>query len=195
MKRKTNILLIVIILLLSSCTKKSEEFEKLEESKIRNIADLSILKVYNHNVVSSKKGPGKGLKSIFKKTAKLWVEFDGYVQIGIDTQKVKIEVNKENVSITMPNAEIQGEANIDSDTLKKESFIIQDDSPFFNKNKFTPEDEKKIYEDAKLEILKSIKSNKSLFKLAEERAKKLIENYIKVIGKENNIDYKITWRN
>ena len=178
------------LFLLCGCGK--QDTSKLPElEQIKNICELSTLKCVYNNVAKGTKKAGEGIKHIGEKDRKYWIEYEGYVKIGIDLSKVQMDILGENVKITLPEAEIQ-EIGIVDETFTEESIISNEDS-FWNKNKITAEDQQKIVADAQEEMKNEVAGNQSILNQATERAKNLIENYIIQLGNSAGISYHIEW--
>ena len=103
-----------------------------------------------------------------------------------------MNVEDEKVQISLPEAEIQSMGIVD-DTFTEESVISNEDS-FWNKNKITAEEQKTVVSDAQDKMKNEVMQNKSLINKATERAKRLIENYIKQLGDVTGTEYVIEWK-
>lgn len=126
MKRKI-ILSIIMILVACSMIACSSDLvflkKKSEISQIRNICNLSTLECYYNNVAKSTKKSKEGLLHMGEKDRIFWIEYTGIARLGIDISKVKIDLDENEVIVTMPKAEIIGEPTIESQTLGEESFL------------------------------------------------------------------------
>lgn len=191
-KRAAVILGISVCVLLCSCGKEKKQIKALELSAVQNICELSTLKCCYNNLAKSTKESGSGILHWGEKDRKFWIEYTGEAVIGIDMSKVKMEVKKEKVMITIPKAELL-EIKIDKKTLDQDSFVVSDDS-WFNKNEITAKDQQKAIKTAQKKMEEQVKKDDALFLQAEEKAKKLIGNYVKNIGKETGVDYEIVWK-
>lgn len=191
-KRTAFILGMCICLLLCSCGKEKKKIKRIELSKVQNICELSTLKCRYNNVAKSVKESGSGILHWGEKDRKFWIEYTGEAEIGIDMSKVKMEIKDENVMITLPKAELL-EIKIDRNTLNEESFVASDDA-FFNKNKITASDQQSAIKDAQKKMRQQVEQDEALFSQAEERAKKLIGNYVEKMGNAAGVEYRITWK-
>lgn len=190
------IMLSIFIVFLSfniaACSSNSNFFKKEPEiSQIRNICNLSTLECYYNNVAKSTKTSKEGLIHIGEKDRIFWIEYTGIARLGIDISKVKIDVNENNVIVTLPKAEIIGEPTIESNSLGEESFFISKDG--LNKNKITADDQTKAISIAQEDMKEKVSKNELLLLRAQNRAKTLIENYINQLGEISGVGYKITW--
>lgn len=184
-------LLIVTILIfcfmLSSCKQNNNVIVKEPDiTQIRSICNLATLECYYHNVAKSKKVSD----SWFKKDREFWIEYTGIAKIGIDMSKVNMEISGNNITVTLPNAELL-DIDIRENDLNEESYIKSADG--WIKNKITADDQTAAINSAQIEMSESVKSNKSLLLNAQDRAQELIENYIKKLGEISNIEYQIKW--
>ena len=78
-----------------------------QASQMKSICELATMDCYYHNVAKYSKEDASGALW-WKKDRKFWVEYAGVVTIGIDTTLVNIEVNDDNVTITIPPAKVLG---------------------------------------------------------------------------------------
>lgn len=190
-KRMGNIYIVIMcLLLLNGCgNKKSVEVPELEQ--IRSICELSTLECVYNNVAKGTKTAGEGFAHLFEKDRKYWIEYEGYVKVGVDLSKIEMVVDGDRVKITLPKAEIQKIGIVD-ESFNEESVISNSDS-FWNKNKITAEEQKKIVAEAQDKMKKEVQNNRGIMDKATQRAKTLIENYIKQLGEVVGITYQIEW--
>lgn len=113
-----------------------------------------------------------------EKDRTVWIEYSGTVQIGIDMSDIKMEINDTNITITVPEAKILS-ITVDSDSYNEDSYVMSEDG--INSNPLTSEDETSIMSSAEDDMRELILNNKTLLLNAQNRAKKLIENYIKQV--------------
>lgn len=196
MWKKKGMLLIVICALagfVCSCKPetKSSKVSQPDLSQVRSICNLATLECYYHNVAKSTKTKGQGLTHLGEKDRVFWIEYSGIAKIGIDMSKVQMSVDGDNIRITIPNAEILS-MKPDESTLNEGSFIFSQDG--INPNKITAQDQTYAVNDAQRTMEESIRDNPALLLSAQERAQKLIENYINKIGESAGITYHITWK-
>lgn len=196
MKRKmTSVVLILTMmgLVLSGCGTKTQEAQKNEQPEIgqvRSICELATLECYYHNVAKSTKTKGEGITHIGEKDRKFWIEYTGTIKMGIDMSKVKMSVKGTEVKITMPEAEVL-DVSVDEKSYNEDSYTMSQDG--WNQNKITAEDATAAIKKAKKEMTETAMENSSLLLNAQERAKKLIKNYVDKIGEVSGVEYKITW--
>ncbi len=191
-KRRLGIVLLCGCVFLCSCGKEKKQVKLPELSAVQNICELSTLKCRYNNLAKSVKESGSGFLHWGEKDRKFWIEYTGEADIGINMSKVRMQVKGDRVVITMPKAELL-QIKVDDKTLTPDSFVLSEDS-WFNKNEITAEDQQKAIKTAQKKMKKQVEKDEGLFSQAEERAKKLIGNYVKEIGKAAGVEYEITWR-
>ena len=171
---------------LSSCSKKNEGELRVED--LHAICELATIKCYYNNVAQIEKKKN----NIFQKDRKMWIEYEGEAIIGINLAKLEIEIGNESVNITMPEAEILSISPI-KETLNENAYVASADGWLF-KNKITTEDQEEAVSKGQLEMENAIKENPALFRKAENKAKELIENYIKNLSETIGKEYTINWK-
>ena len=147
-------------------------------NKLRGIADLATIETTYHNVA---KYDNPGTAFLFlKNNKKLWIEYEGTVKIGTDISQLQMEMDGNKIKVTMPHSKILRKGiSINADSLDKDHYYSDKEGLFVSDITF--EDEKKAYSKANESMKKETKKNTILFVQADERAKELIENYIKNI--------------
>ena len=63
----------------------------------------------------------------WEKDRHFWMEYAGIVTIGVDTSLMNIEVEDENVTITIPPAKVLG-CKVDETTFRDDCFIVSHNS-------------------------------------------------------------------
>lgn len=188
---KRIISLVMIMLMGVSCVSctKSEEPQKIIEpqsSQMKAICELATMDCYYHNVAKYAQEDASGV-FIWKKDRKFWVEYAGVVTIGIDASLVNIEVDGENVTITLPPAKVLG-CKVDENTLTEDSFIVAKNSA-----KVEAEHQTEAFKEAQETMEQSASEDTALLANAQQRAQKLLEDYVKNIGDCVGKEYKIKW--
>ena len=138
---------------------------ELDVTEMRAICELSTMDCYYHNVAKYfEKDAQKGFLGIGKKDKRFWMEYSGVVRMGIDVSLVKVEVEDMQVTITIPEAKVL-KCTVDSESLSQNSYIVDEMAA----------------------------KDKTLLANAQQRAKSLLEEYIKNIGEAVGEEYKIDW--
>lgn len=164
---------------------------KPDITQVRSICNLATLECYYHNVAKSTKTAGSGFFHVGEVDRKYWIEYTGTVKIGIDMSKVSMKIHDNKIEIYIPQAKVLSKNILDAD-FSDDSYFIEEDS-WFNKNKITANDQSKVVNNAQEEMVKTVQANKALLLTAQNRAQKLIENYIVQVGKLSNVEYEIEW--
>ena len=186
------VILMIGTCLIYGCGKEQSDLMLPEEEQIRQICELSTLECEFNNVAKGEKTKGEGIAHLGEKDRKYWVEYVGIVKLGIDMAKVSMEIKDTNVFITLPKAEIQA-MDIKDGSYNEDSVITSQDA-FFNKNKITVDEQQDAIADAQATMERTILESQDLMQKAQDRAKTLIENYIKNIGAASGITYNIQWK-
>lgn len=162
----------------------------IDFSGVSKICELSTLKCYYHNVAELKKDPD-GLfqygwfKYGFKK---LWIEYTGVIEVGIDVNQVQVNEPDENniVYVYVPDARIT-KVSADSDSMSEP---ISDTGVF---TEITIEDQNQAFSQEQSKMEASANNDTTILNRAKNNAKKLIEQYIVNVGKEVGENYKVKW--
>lgn len=190
MTKKIIVLLSVLILSigLSACSKPEKVVLNAEPrvSQMVAISELAAMECYYHNVAKYYEKDASGML-LWKKDKEFWIEYSGIVKIGIDTSLLSLEVNEDQVIITIPEAEVL-DNRIDSSTLTKDAFIVDENSA-----KITADDETKAFAEAQEKMVEAAKNDTALLNSAQQRAKKLLEEYVNNIGEAIGKNYRIEW--
>ena len=101
-----------------------------------------------------------------------------------------MDLDGQNVHISLPPAQVM-HISIDEDTLNEESFVYSQDG--WNKNPVTAAEQTAAIQQAQLQMEETVQSNAALLASAQNRAKSLIENYIRQLGQLTGTDYQVTW--
>lgn len=159
--------------------------------QIRSICQVTTLECRYNNVAKSVKKAGTGWSHWLEKDRKFWIEYQGFAKLGIDYNKVGMEVNENTVTIIIPPAELQ-DIGIVTETFNENSYKTSQDS-WWNKNKISTEEQQEAVNKAQETMKETILANESLFVKAQEEAKKLIEKYIQKFGEISEVEYTIVW--
>ena len=205
MKKRVLFVFLVMALVLCSCGKSNSTDENdaawrsVEKAaiktpdtmQIRAVCNLATLECVYHNVARSEKKKGSGLNNLLKADRKYWVEYSGTVKLGVDMAKGDIKVEDGTIIVYMPDAEI---LSIEEDPSSEKEPITDKDKSFIMKNPIQSDDITETIKSSQESVKEQIMNNTSLLRDAKERAKKLIENYIRQIEDAIGAEYKIEWR-
>lgn len=187
-------LLCALLCSLTGCSKKSEVASLLvtpQISQMRAICELATMECYYHNVakVNEKEAEKGWFFGLGTKDMNFWIEYCGVVQVGIDVSQVQISVNDNIVTIKMPASKVLG-SWVDPSSLSAESVIVADGSA-----KVTSDAQVKAVENAQKLMEEDASTNSALLYSADERARQLLEGYVKNISKATGVEYTINWEN
>lgn len=188
--RKTIGLFIMLFLCfaVAGCADESEEPKEVEPqiSQMKSICELATMKCYYHNVAKYLEEDASGMLW-WTKDREFWIEYAGIVTIGIDTSKVKMKVQDDTVTITIPQAQVLG-CKVDETTLTEDSFIVAKGSAAVE-----AEHQTAAFQEAQTRMQESASSDTALLANAQQRAQKLLEDYVHNIGDSMGKAYKIKW--
>ncbi|MBQ2798638.1 MAG: DUF4230 domain-containing protein [Ruminiclostridium sp.] len=182
---------LVMCLALTSCNSGNESSvpEKIPEpeiTKMRSICELATMECYYHNVAKFYEEKAESFLW-FTKDKHFWIEYAGVVTIGIDASLVNVMVEDEKVTITMPPAKVLG-CKVDESTLNHRSVIVANGSAAV-----TAEDQTAAFKEAQREMQDVASNDMMLLKNAQQRAQKLIEDYVVNLGEMVGKEYYVTW--
>lgn len=189
MKRKKILCLLVISMLcLIGCADKKEEKKEADFSAIQSVCELATLKCYYHNVAKSETEASGLFKWLGTGYKKIWTEYSGIVELGVDVSKVSVSKPSKDgvVKVTIPDAEILS-VDLDEDSMGEPLT----DTGFMTK--ITKEEETEALAEAQNHMEETAKENGNLLNQAKERAKSLIEGYVKNVGEQIGKEYTVEW--
>lgn len=179
------VLVAVMILSMAACSNNEKELEP-QAAQMKTICELGTMQCYYHNVAKYMDDDAAGML-LWKKDRKFWVEYSGVVTIGVDASLVDMEVDGENVTITIPPAKVLG-CKVDEKTLTKDSFIVAKGSAAVE-----AEHQTEAFKDAQAKMQEEASNDTVLLANAQQRAQKLLENYVNNIGDCVGKTYNIKW--
>lgn len=187
-KRISIILMFVMCVIFTACSDSDQEEKEMvpQASQMKSICELATMQCYYHNVAKYSEEDAAGILW-WKKDRKFWIEYSGIVTIGIDTSLVNIEVDGEVVTITIPKAEVLG-YKVDETTLTEDSFIQGKNSA-----KIEAEHQTEAFKAAQEKMYETASKDTVLLATAQQRAQKLLEDYVNNIGNYVGKTYKIQW--
>lgn len=185
---KTWMLLVVtVVLCLTGCGK---ETQTADFSGVTSVCELATLKCYYHNVAKAETEASgifaKWLKTGYKK---IWTEYSGIIEYGIDISQVTVSEPDKNgvVTVTMPDAQVLN-VDVDEDSLG----TPLTDTGFLTS--ITTEEKTTTLVGAQEAMEQQAKENTEMLAQAKARAKTLIEEYIKNVGESIGEEYTVEWK-
>ena len=162
--------------------------EEADFSNASYICELSTLEVYYHNVAQMSQDSDVlfGIGNIGYK--KMWFEYSGIVEVGIGASRVEVsQPDAQNVvTISLPQAEILS-VNLDETTIS---------DPVVETGLFTSletEEKTKSLGEAQKGMKEEAEKDDSLKFQARQRAKEMLESYVKNVGELVGDDYDVRW--
>ena len=185
---KTWMLLVgTVVLCLTGCGK---ETQTADFSGVTSVCELATLKCYYHNVAKAETEASgifaKWLKTGYKK---IWTEYSGIIEYGIDISQVTVSEPDKNgvVTVTMPDAQVLN-VDVDEDSLG----TPLTDTGFLTS--ITKEEKTTTLAGAQEAMEQQAKENTEMLSQAKARAKTLIEEYIKNVGESIGEEYTVEWK-
>ena len=185
---KTWMLLVgTVVLCLTGCGK---ETQTADFSGVTSVCELATLKCYYHNVAKAETEASgifaKWLKTGYKK---IWTEYSGIIEYGIDISQVTVSEPDKNgvVTVTMPDAQVLN-VDVDEDSLG----TPLTDTGFLTS--VTTEEKTTTLAGAQEAMEQQAKENTEKLSQAKARAKTLIEEYIKNVGESIGEEYTVEWK-
>lgn len=185
---KTWMLLVgTVVLCLTGCGK---ETQTADFSGVTSVCELATLKCYYHNVAKAETEASgifaKWLKTRYKK---IWTEYSGIIEYGIDISQVTVSEPDKNgvVTVTMPDAQVLN-VDVDEDSLG----TPLTDTGFLTS--VTTEEKTTTLAGAQEAMEQQAKENTEMLSQAKARAKTLIEEYIKNVGESIGEEYTVEWK-
>lgn len=185
---KTWMLLVgTVVLCLTGCGK---ETQTADFSGVTSVCELATLKCYYHNVAKAETEASgifaKWLKTGYKK---IWTEYSGIIEYGIDISQVTVSEPDKNgvVTVTMPDAQVLN-VDVDEDSLG----TPLTDTGFLTS--VTTEEKTTTLVGAQEAMEQQARENTEMLSQAKARAKTLIEEYIKNVGESIGEEYTVEWK-
>lgn len=184
-KKRKRLLLLCICFGLLGSTGCNDKKVKADFSGISAVCELSTLKCYYHNVAKAEHEATGWFKMGYKK---IWIEYDGVVNLGIDASKVTVSEPDKNgvVKVKIPDAKVMN-VTVRTDSLSKP--IV--DTGFLTK--ITREEETTVLKSAQESMEQTAKQNTAMLAQAKERAKSILQGYIINVGKQLGENYTVEW--
>lgn len=124
---------------------------------------------------------------LWKKDKNFWISYDGIVTLGIDSSKLDVKVDGENVKIHIPEAKVLS-SKPNPDSITKDSYYYAKNSAIAD-----ADDQTKAYKKAEKEMEKTAANDIVLLAQAQQRVQSMLEDYVKNMGTMLGKEYTITW--
>lgn len=186
-RRIITIIISALVLLIAVGCGKQEAPPEPKLNEIRQICELSTLECFYHGVAKSKMDY-KLLNAVGISNPRIWIEYDAEVELGVDMDKAKLSVEGNDITVSLPEAEVL-EVDIDDDSYNKENIIAE--TLLLKQLKPGNKEMNKAIKAAREDLETLAAGSTDQLEAARNRAEKLIENYINEVGAANGITYNI----
>lgn len=188
MKKTIALFLMMVVVTCSACgnTKSQGKGVEPQVSEMKAICELATMDCYYHNVAKIKQEDAEKFLW-WGKDKHFWIEYEGVVTMGVDASLVNMEVKDDQVTITMPTAKVLG-CKVDETTFTEDSFIIDKDSVDIK-----ADDQTEALAKAQSDMEETASKDSALLANAQQRAQKLLEDYVNNIGESVGKEYTIKW--
>lgn len=193
MKLKKSLFLLLAVLTLLFCAacgkEEAVEIPVPEEAQLKSICQLSVLEGYFHNVYKYNQENAEKFLWM-SKNKRFWLEYTGIAKYGINASQVSMEVEGQDITITLPKAKLLY-CKVDSTSLTEDSYIVDQDSA-----KIKAEDSKNALTQAQAKLETEAADYEPLLTLAQQQTEKLMEEYVHNIAAAAGADtdyYTIHW--
>ena len=115
------------------------------------------------------------------------IKIFGSVTLGIDSSKLDVKVDGENVKIHIPEAKVLS-SKPNPDSITKDSYYYAKNSAIAD-----ADDQTKAYKKAEKEMEKTAANDTVLLAQAQQRVQSMLEDYVKNMGTMLGKEYTITW--
>lgn len=156
-------------------------------AQMRSICELATMQCYFHNVAKYSEDDLPRFLFFGSSYRKFWVEYSGIVTIGLDASLVTMKIDGDTITITIPPAKVTG-CKVDESTLTKDSFIVAQGSADVK-----AEHQTEAFKEAQAQMREAAENDTILLANAQQRAQKLLEDYVNNIGNSLGKTYKIEW--
>lgn len=171
------------------CACAANEPKEPDFSNAQNIAKLATFECTYHNVAKIERDSDRWLVFDLPNWKREWFEYSATVDFGINADLVQISNPDENgaVTVAIPQAQVLGTPNIKAETMSDPI----DDTGWFAK--VTDEERKEALSLAQQETLDRACADDTMLAAARDRAKVLLEQYVRNVGANLGQEYHVTW--
>ena len=154
---KAAMALLVSVFVISCFSGCAGEEREADFSEINSICELATLKCYYHNVAKAENEASGFFKFLGAGYKKIWTEYSGVVELGIDVNKTSVSGpdGSGNIQITIPDAEVLN-VTLDEDSMSEP---LTDTGLF---TKITKEEETTALAEAQKNMEETARQNQAL---------------------------------
>ena len=189
--KKNLVLCLIFLLLITTACKKDDTNLENNISKITLTGDLVTKKLYYHNVAEYDGSKSSFLLRLFGVDKKAWIEYTGLTDLSIDLTGVKITTKGKTIHVFIPKTKINRVyvKNDDPDDI----IFYNSDGKIFNLGNVSSSEGTEALTAAQNKMTEIVKSDTALLRMAQIRAKILIEEKIKEFAQDSDLSYTIEW--
>ena len=189
--KKVYILLIILLLTcVTACKKDNIELEK-SLSKMSLTGDLITKKVYYHNVAEYDGSNSNFFRRVFGIDKKAWIEYTGLVDLGIDLTQVKITADGNKIHVLIPKTKLN-KATV-KNTKSDDIIIYNSDGSILKLGEVSASEGTEAIGVAQKTMMENVEKDTQLLRMAQIRAKNVLEEKIKSFIGESDSSYYIEW--
>lgn len=158
-------------------------------SNAGEVAKLATFECTYHSVAKIERASDKAWFIDLQNGKQEWFEYDATVDFGIDASKVEVSKPNENgeVTISIPQGQVLAEPNIKADSVSDPL----DANGFFAS--VTDDERKEALTKAQQDTLERACADDTMIAAARNRAKTLLEQYVKNAGESMGKSYSVKW--
>ena len=188
--KKYIICLIFLLIIVTGCKKDTAELER-SVSRITLTGDLVTKKLYYHNVAEYDGSKSNFFLRLLGIDKKAWIEYTGLTDLSIDLTAVKITTTGNKIHVFIPKTKINRVyvKNDDSSDI----VFYNSDGKIFNLGNVSSSEGTEALKAAQEKMTELVKNDTGLLRMAQIRAKTLIEEKIKEFTKDSDSSYSIEW--
>ncbi|MBP3720541.1 MAG: DUF4230 domain-containing protein [Clostridia bacterium] len=189
------------LLLIPGPAQTAEKLQLTDSAAVNYLCELATLRCFYHDVGEFEyrlEGVSKILSDIalwpFNELIRpgykrLWVEYDGIVEYGIDTKTDVIQVNDPDehgvVEIYLPEAKV---LSVDA---ADDTFAIYEDTGFLVS--ITAEEQTKVFAETQRNMKEKASQDQAMLRRARSNARAILEEYVTKVGKGLGTEYRVRW--
>ena len=189
------------LLLIPGPEQTAEKLQLTDSAAVNYLCELATLRCFYHDVGEFEyrlEGVSKILSDIalwpFNELIRpgykrLWVEYDGTVEYGIDTKTDVIQVNDPDehgvVEIYLPEAKV---LSVDA---ADDTFAIYEDTGFLVS--ITAEEQTKVFAETQRNMKEKASQDQAMLRRARSNARAILEEYVTKVGKGLGTEYRVRW--
>ncbi len=190
MKKKYILLVILLLICVTACKKDNIELEK-SLSKMTLTGDLITKKVYYHNVAEYDGSNSNFFRKLLGIDKKAWIEYTGLVDLGIDLTQVKVTTEGKKIHVLIPKTKISKPTV--KNTKNDDIVIYNSDGSILNLGEVSASEGTEAVGVAQTTMVESVQKDTQLLRMAQLRAKNVLEAKIKSFIEASDSSYYIEW--